>query len=380
MKIVLAPDSFKGSLTSAQVIEGIEAAARRNFPDCEIAKFPIADGGEGTVDALVGVTGGKFCYETVKDSMGDPICAKYGVIHGDTAVIEMAAANGLPLVPREKRDLFRAASYGTGQLIRKALEDGYRKIIIAVGGSATNDGGLGAMAALGMEFLDKNGNLLEPVGKSLGAVADYRTEHLCEGLLEAELVVMCDVDNPLVGPQGATYVYGPQKGGTRESLEALEAGMRNYADVILRKSGVALHDMPGAGAAGGISAALFAFAGAKLRSGISVVLEASGFEESLRDADLVITGEGCLDSQSVRGKVVHGVGTVCKRHGVPVVAVVGSMISGAEEIYDHGVNSVMTIVNGVMRLDQAVDHAAGLLVDSADRMFRLMKIGKALRP
>lgn len=378
MKIVLAPDSFKGSLTSAQVIEGIEAAAKRNFPGCEIVRFPIADGGEGTVDVLVGVTGGDFCYGVVRDSMGSLIRAKYGVIHGDTAVIEMAAANGLPQVPEEKRDLFRASSYGTGQLIRKALEEGYRRIIIAVGGSATNDGGMGAMAALGVEFLDKNGGLLEPVGGNLGAVADYRSEKLCEGLLDTEITVMCDVDNSLLGPSGATYVYGPQKGGTRESLEALEAGMKNYADVILKKSGIALHDMPGAGAAGGISAALVAFAGAKLRSGISVVLDASGFEKSLEDADLVITGEGRLDSQSVRGKVIHGVGTVCRRCGVPVVAVVGSMLPGAEEIYSYGVTSVMTIVNGVMCLEQAVAQARGLLEDSADRMFRLMKIGKVL--
>lgn len=379
MKIVVAPDSFKGSLTSEQVIEGLEAAANRNFPGCRIEKFPIADGGEGTVDALVGVTGGTFRYMDVKDPMGHPVHAKYGVIRGDTAVVEMAVANGLPLVPSEERDLFRASSYGTGQLIRDALENGYRKIIIAVGGSATNDGGLGAMAALGVEFLDIDGKVLEPVGESLGAVADYRLDKLCIGLGEAELTVMCDVDNPLIGPQGATYVYGPQKGGTKESLEILESGMRNYADVILKKSGIALHDMPGAGAAGGISAALVAFAGAKLHSGISVVLEACEFEKSLKDADLVVTGEGRLDGQSARGKVIHGIGTVCKRYGVPVVAVVGGMLPGAEAIYEYGIDSVMVTVNGVMCLEQAMEEARVLLEDAADRMFRLIRIGKALK-
>ncbi len=378
MKIILAPDSFKGSLTSAQVIEKIEAAAMRNFPGCEVVKFPIADGGEGTVDALVGVAKGEFRSVTVKGPLGSPVEAKYGIIHKDTAVIEMAAADGLPLIPEKERNLLRASSFGTGQVIREALETGYRKIIIAVGGSATNDGGIGAMTALGMEFLDKEGNVLEPTGGNLASIADYRTEGLCPELAEAEITVMCDVDNPLIGPHGATYVYGPQKGGTEEILAVLEAGMINYADVIREKSGMAFHEMPGAGAAGGISTALVAFAGAKLRSGISVVLEASEFEKSLDGADLVVTGEGRLDTQSVRGKVIHGIGSACKPRGVPVVALVGGMTDGADAIYQFGVNSVMVIVNGVMDLEQAIADAGKLLEDAADRMFRMIKIGKTL--
>jgi glycerate kinase len=330
------------------------------------------------VDALVGVTNGKFCYAEVQGSLGEPVHAKYGIIHGDTAVIEMAAVNGLTLIPEEKRDLLRANSYGTGQLIRKVLKDGYRKLIIAVGGSATNDGGMGAMVELGAEFLDRDGNVLAPSGGNLQAIADYRIEGLCGEIAQADISVMCDVDNPLLGPNGATCVYGPQKGGTEETLAVLERGMRNYADVILKKSGIALHDMPGAGAAGGISAALVAFAGAKLRSGISVVLEASRFEENLKDADLVITGEGRLDGQSVHGKVVYGVGTICRKYGVPVIALTGGMTPDAEAIYDCGVSSVMVTVNGVMGLEQAIGHAEELLEDAADRMFRMIKIGETL--
>lgn len=378
MKIIVAPDSFKGSLTSAQVIEGIEIAAKKHFPDCEIVKLPIADGGEGTVDALAGAVGGEFRYIMVRGPLGNLVNAKYGIIHGDTAVVEMAAASGLPLVPLQEKNILLATSYGTGQIIRKVVEDGYRKIIIAVGGSATNDGGIGAMTALGMEFLDRDGRVLEPIGKNLAAIADYHMENLCPGLSEAEITIMCDVDNPLLGPHGATYVYGPQKGGTKESLDILEAGMKNYADIIEHKSGVSFHDLPGAGAAGGISTALTAFAGAKLGSGISVVLEAIEFEENLKNTDLVITGEGRLDVQSVRGKVVYGIGVACKRHGIPVIALVGGMAEGAEAIYEFGVGSVMVTVNGIMSLEEAMGEAKELLGSAADRMFRLIKIGKAL--
>ncbi len=376
MKIVLAPDSFKGSLTSAQVVERVEAAAKRNFPDCEIVRLPIADGGEGTAEALVKATGGEFRSVQVRGSMGNPVAARYGVIHGDVAVIEMAQANGLTLTVPGKRDLLKAGSYGTGELIRKALEQGFDKLIIAVGGSDTNDGGIGAMAALGIEFLDKDGHTLEPVGGNLGRIADYRTDGLCPGLLEADITVMCDVDNPLLGPFGATYVYGPQKGGNRECLAALEAGMSNYADVVRRKTGISLHDMPGAGAAGGISGTLAALAGARLQSGISVVLEACGFEEILEDADLVVTGEGRLDSQSVRGKVLHGIGMACRRRQVPAVALVGGITSGGEAIYEAGIQSVMVIVDGVMELDEAVRRAGPLLEDAADRLFRMIRIGR----
>lgn len=375
MKIIVAPDSFKGSLTSEQVIAGVENAAKKNFPNCEIVRIPIADGGEGTVDAMVRATEGKFCYAEVKDPLGRTITAKYGIIHEDTAVIEMAAASGLPLLSAEERDLYQASSYGTGQLIKKVLDDGYRRLIIAIGGSATNDGGMGALTALGMEFLDSNGKTLEPVGKNLARVADYRLEHLCKSLQEAEITVMCDVDNPLLGPNGATYVYGPQKGGSGKVLEKMEAGMQNYADVILKKTGIALHNMPSAGAAGGIGGVLAVFSKAKLQSGIRVLLETCGFEKHLEDADLVITGEGHLDSQSVHGKVIYGIGSMCKRFGVPVIALVGGMQNGVEEIYDVGVHSVMVTVSDAMNLKDAIKNAEELLENAADRMFRMIRIG-----
>lgn len=378
MKIILAPDSFKGSLTSHQVIDGIDKAARKNFEDCEIVRIPIADGGEGTVAAMVEATGGEIHRKTVTGPLGEPIEALYGVIHGDTAVVEMAAASGLPLVPKESRNIMKATSFGTGELIKEVLEKGFRKVIIAVGGSATNDGGIGAMTALGAEFLDESGNKLEPVGENLEKIFDYTTDGLPASITETEFTVMCDVDNPLVGPFGATYVYGPQKGGTKETLEALEHGMQNYADVLKRKTGTAFHEMPGAGAAGGISAALVAFLGAKLQSGISVVLEASQFEQLLQDADLVITGEGRADSQSARGKVLYGIGMKAKTAGVPVMAIVGGMLPGAEALYECGIGSVMVTVNGIMDLEQAIEEAPELLESAADRMFRIMKIGKNL--
>lgn len=378
MKIILAPDSFKGSLTSMEAAERIEAAAKRIFPGCETVRFPIADGGEGTVEALVNATGGELRTVRVTGSMGDAVTASYGVIHGDTAVIEMAQANGLTLTPQKERDLLRAGSRGTGEMIREALDAGYRKLIIAVGGSGTNDGGIGAMAALGVDFLDRKGRVLGASGRDLGEIADICTDRLHPALAEARLTVMCDVDNPLVGPSGATYVYGPQKGGDRECLDILEAGMKNYADVVEKKTGISLHDMPGAGAAGGISGALAALAGAELKSGISVVLEAYGFEESLKDADLVVTGEGRLDSQSVRGKVLCGIGEACKRHGVPAAALVGGIGPGGRAIYEAGIQSVMVIVDGVMELSEAVRDAGPLLEDAAERMFRMIRIGKAL--
>ena len=379
MKMVLAPDSFKGSLTSGQVIERIRAAAVKHFPDCEIVSFPIADGGEGTVDALLRAAGGQARYQEVQGPLGESVKAKYGIIKEDTAVIEMASACGLPLVPPEKRDICRASSYGTGELIRKVLKDGYREIIIAVGGSVTNDGGIGALAALGMEFLDEKGNVLEPVGGNLARIADYRTEGICPELADTHITVMCDVENPLLGKCGATYMYGPQKGGTKETLDYLERGMKNYADVILQKTGVSYHNMKGAGAAGGITVSLMAFAGARLKSGISVVLELGQFERRVEDADLVVTGEGHLDAQSLYGKVVYGVGMACKRYRIPAIALVGGVSEEAKPIYDCGIASVMPIVNGVMDMGYAIENAEKLLEDAADRMFRFIKAGMCLR-
>lgn len=378
MKIILAPDSFKGSLTQMQVIEGLEKAAKRHFPGCETLRFPIADGGEGTVEALLTAAGGEARYGKVKDSLGRDVTAKYGILRGDTAVVEMAAADGLTLFQEEERNLEEASSFGTGQLIKEVLEAGYRKLILAIGGSATNDGGMGAMTALGMEFLDGEGQVILPAGKNLERIAKIRTEGLHPALSEADLTIMCDVDNPLLGPGGATSVYGPQKGGTPEILKRLEAGMKNYADVLLETTGKAFHDMPGAGAAGGIAVPFLAFTGAKMRSGISVVLETMGFEESLADADLVVTGEGRLDHQSLCGKVLCGIGNLCKRHEVPVVALVGGIGDGGEAIYDLGVESVMVLVDQVMELSEAMEEAERLLESAADRMFRLIRLGRAL--
>lgn len=375
MKIVIAPDSFKGSLTAVEVADIIGKAAEQNFPGCLLTKIPIADGGEGTLTAFVETCGGSYRELEVRGPGDQMVNARYGILPGDRVMIEMSQACGLTLIPEEQRNPMKSSSYGLGQILMHVLEEGYRKMIVAIGGSATNDGGIGAMAALGVIFLDEGGRALEPMGESLSRIADMDLSQLTPLLKEAEITVMCDVNNPLLGPGGATYVYGPQKGADEEMLLKLEGGMRNYADMIQRKLGVSLHQMPGAGAAGGMSAALVAFAGAELKSGIESMLDAIGFEEKIKGADFVVTGEGRLDGQSACGKVVHGVGSICERYGIPVIAVVGGMAHGANMIYSHGVASIMVTVNKAMELDEAMADAKGLLADAADRMFRFIKTG-----
>lgn len=375
MKIVIAPDSFKGSLTASEVADIIGNAAEQNFPGCFLTKIPIADGGEGTLTAFVEMCGGCYRELAVRGPMDKMVNARYGILPGEKVMIEMSQACGLTLIPREQRNPMKSSSYGLGQILLHVLEEGYRNIIVAIGGSATNDGGIGAMAALGVLFTDKDGRELEPDGESLNRIAEIDVSRMTPLLKEASITVMCDVNNPLLGPDGATYVYGPQKGADEEMLVKLETGMKNYADIIQRKTGISLHRMPGAGAAGGMSAALVTFTGAALRSGIDSMLDAIGFEDKIRNADLVVTGEGKLDEQSACGKVVHGVGKICERHGIPVIAVVGGMAHGANMIYSHGVASIMVTVNKAMELDEAMADARALLADAADRMFRFVRTG-----
>lgn len=378
MKIVIAPDSFKGSLSSAQVIDRIAQAALDNFPDCEIVRLPMADGGEGTIDALIEIMQGTVHHFYAKDALGREISAKYGVIPPDTAIIEMAAVNGLPQVPPEARNPLYTSSYGTGQMIRQALQKGFSHIIVTIGGSATNDGGIGAMSALGVDFLDCHGAPLKPVGMNLENICDIHTEGLDPLLKKARITVMCDVDNPLLGPNGATYMYGTQKGGTTEILDRLENGMKNYADVLEEKLGISIHQLPGGGAAGGISAALVAFTGAKLQSGITTVLDTIHFQDILKDADLVITGEGRLDRQSFCGKVIHGIGDACRKSHVPVIAIVGGIDRDIQLDYADVVNSIMVTVDGAIGLPEALSHADTLLTGAADRMFKMIKVGMEL--
>lgn len=375
MKFLFASDSFKGTLTSEQIIQLLTDSAHEIFPDCETVGVPVADGGEGTAAAVIQAVNGTWRKVQAHGPLMEETEASYGIVHGDTAIIEMAAASGLPMVPVEQRNPLHTTSYGTGEMIRDALDAGYRKLSIAIGGSATNDSGMGAMWALGIRFLDKNGQELMGYGADLEQVADLDLTGLHPAIVETQITVMCDVKNPLTGSEGATYTFGKQKGGTPEILDQLEAGMINYASVIREKMKIDVDQMAGSGAAGGLGAALRVFLHAELKSGIETVLDLIDFDGLLKDVDLVVTGEGRMDWQSAFGKVPSGVGMRCRKMGVPAVAIVGGMGDGADKIYDFGVDSIVTTINGAMDISEALDRAEELYADAADRLFRMIRVG-----
>lgn len=375
MKLLFASDSFKGTLSSEQIIRLLNDSANRIFPGCETLGIPIADGGEGTVDAVIAVTGGVIRKVSVHGPLMEKIEAAYGVFHGDSAIIEMAVASGLPMVPEEKRNPLHTTTYGTGELIKDALDHGYRKLSIAIGGSATNDGGMGAMRALGVRFLDKDGKELAGTGSDLGKVADIDVSGLDPLIAESEITVMCDVNNPLTGNNGATYTFGKQKGGTPEILDELEAGMKQYAALIREKLGIDVEELAGAGAAGGLGAALCGYLHGTLKSGIETVLDLIDFDSLLSGVDLVITGEGRMDWQSAFGKVPSGVGLRCKAKNIPVIAIVGGMGIGAEDIYKFGIDSIVPTINDAMDLGEALERAEELYASAADRTFRIIRAG-----
>lgn len=375
MKLLFASDSFKGTLSSEQIIHLLTDAANEIFPGCETFGVPIADGGEGTADAVITVTNGKKLEVKVHGPLMEETVAGYGVFGEDSAIIEMAAASGLPMVPVEKRNPLNTTTYGTGELIKAALDAGYRKLSIAIGGSATNDGGMGAMRALGVRFLDASGEELSGVGADLAKVADIDVTGLHPAISEADITVMCDVNNPLTGPNGATHTFGKQKGGTPEILDELERGMKQYASVLLEKFDVDVDQIAGAGAAGGLGAALCVFLKATMKSGIETVLDLIEFDRLIEDVDIVVTGEGRIDWQSAFGKVPSGVGMRCKAKGVPSVAIVGGMGDGADKIYDFGVDSIVTTINGAMPIEEALERAEELYANAARRAFRLIKVG-----
>lgn len=378
MKLLFASDSFKGTLSSEQIIRLLTDSANRIFPGCETLGVPIADGGEGTVDAVIAVTGGSLRSVKVHGPLMEEVSASYGVFGGDNAVIEMAAASGLPMVPAEKRNPLYTTTYGTGELIKDALDHGYRKLSIAIGGSATNDGGMGAMRALGVRFLDKDGKELSGVGADLSKVADIDLSGMHPAVKDAKITVMCDVNNPLTGPDGASYTFGKQKGGTPEILDELETGMKQYASVMREKLGMDVENLAGAGAAGGLGAALCGYLHAALKSGIETVLDLIDFDSLLEGTDLVVTGEGRIDWQSAFGKVPSGVGMRCKAKNIPTVAIVGGMGDGAEKIYEFGVDSIVPTINGAMDIDEALKRAEELYICAADRTFRMIRAGMHL--
>ena len=375
MKLVFASDSFKGTLSSEKTIELLTRAAEEVFGICECIGVEVADGGEGTTDAVVKASGGELISVQVHGPLLEVCDSCFGKLDESHAILEMAAASGLPMIPSHLRDPQNTTSYGTGELIKAALDQGFTDISVAIGGSATNDGGMGCMRALGMRFLDNKGNELEGTGADLIKVAHIDSSGLHPLISKTKFTVMCDVTNPLCGSDGATYTFGPQKGGTPEVLETLERGMRNYRDVIIREFGINPDEIPGSGAAGGLGTALMVFLHAVPKSGIETVLDLIHFEEYLNGASLVVTGEGRTDWQSCFGKVVQGVGKRCKKAGVPAIALVGSMGDGAEQIFEYGIDSMMTTVNAVEELDEVLRKAEELYYGGALRMFRIVKVG-----
>ena len=378
MKLIFASDSFKGTISSERAAELLSKAAREVFGNCETRNVLIADGGEGTTDAVIRARNGERIYVTVHGPLMEPLRTYFGKLSGSEAVLEMARASGLPLVPKEKRNPLITTTFGTGEMVKAALDMGFRDISIAIGGSATNDGGMGFARALGVRFLDSDGNSLEGCGRDLEKVFRIDMSGLDARVKETRFTVMCDVTNPLCGKNGAARTFGPQKGASPEIVERLERGMRNYRDVIVRTFGVNPEDIPGSGAAGGLGAALAVFFGAAMQSGIETVLNIIQFDDILKEAGLVVTGEGRADRQSGCGKVLQGVGDRARAHGVPAVAIVGSLGPGYECVYEHGIESVLPAVDSPMSLDEALARAEELYEKAALRLFRLVKVGMGL--
>ena len=375
MKFLFASDSFKGTLSSDQTIELLTKAAQEVFGRCETSGVPVADGGEGTTDAVVKARSGEIITVPVHGPLMEMEQGFYGRLSGSEAILEMAAASGLPMVPEEKRNPLNTTTYGTGELLKAALDAGYTEIAIAIGGSATNDGGMGFASALGIRFLDQDGNVLEGRGENLEKVAHIDMSGLDPAIQKAHFTVMCDVTNPLCGPNGATYTCGKQKGGTPEILDRLEKGMQNYRDVIIREFDINPDEIQGSGAAGGLGTALKVFLHAEMKSGIETVLDLIDFDARLEGVGLVVTGEGRTDWQSCFGKVMQGVGDRSAKHQVPVAALCGGLGRDYEKIYAHGICSIMTTVDGPMPLKEALDNASELYYKGAIRMFRFLKTG-----
>jgi len=380
MRILIAPQSLKGSLTAAEAGLSIAQGVQAVYPKAEIVIVPIADGGEGTVQALVDATNGKIIQQTVTGPLGKPVPAFFGLMgDGSTAAIEMASCAGLPLVPPDQRDPRITTTYGVGELILAALDHGSRHFIIGIGGSATNDGGAGMAQALGAALLSRQGIQIARGGAALATLAHISTSTMDPRLQECTLEVACDVTNPLCGPTGASAVYGPQKGATPEMVEELDSALAHYAQIIEQDLGMSVREIPGAGAAGGLGAGLIAILHATLRPGAQIVFEAIHLEERIRTANLVITAEGQIDAQTAYGKSVGSVAEIAKRYGLPVLALAGSLGDNYRVVYELGVDAVATLPSGPMTLAFAMENAAWLLSDAAERACRLIQVGAKVK-
>ncbi len=379
MKIVIAPDSYKESLSALDVASAIEAGFREIFPDADYVKIPVADGGEGTVEAMVAATQGNIVRLTVTGPLGKPVDAFYG-LSGDenTAFIEMAAASGLELVPAAQRDPLITTSIGTGELIKNALDRGVQHIIIGIGGSATNDGGAGMMQALGARLLDQHGQQIGRGGGALPQLAKIDISELDDRIQHCRFEVACDVTNPLIGDKGASAIFGPQKGATPELVQQLDKALAHYADIIHRDLDIDVLHIDGGGAAGGMGAALHAFCQADLRRGIEIVTEALGLAEQVKDADLVITGEGRIDSQTINGKVPIGVAKVAKRFNKPVIGIAGSLTADVGVVHEQGLDAVFSVLFSIGTLEDALANAAQNVRLTARNVAATIRAGQGL--
>ncbi len=371
MKIIIAPDSFKGSLEANEICDIVEGSAKKIFGDIDVIKLPMADGGEGTVAAILPHLKGTLIKSKVKSPDFRDIEATYGIFDQDKAIMEMAEASGITLV--EERNIMQMNTYGTGQMVLDAIDKGVKTIYIGLGGSATNDCGLGFASALGVKFYDCDGNEVAPIPENFQRISDIDFKSIDSRIKDIKFVIMSDVKNPLLGKSGATYVFSRQKGSTDENIESLEKGMAHVASVIKDKIGIDVSLLEGAGAAGGLGAGLLAFTEATMQSGVVTILDILEFEKQLEGTSFVVTGEGRMDNQSAFGKVPFGVGTLCKKHKVPCYAIVGSLGKEYQEMYNHGITSIMTCVDSVMELDVAIENANQLCSYAAERVFRFVK-------
>ena len=376
MKVVIAPQAFKGSISALEAARAMGEGVLRVVAGAETVTVPVADGGDGTLETLVEGSGGEIRTSEVTGPLGERIEAQWGAMgDGATAVIEMARTSGLALVPIEKRDPLVATTYGLGEAIRHALEAGYRRYIVGIGGSATNDAGAGMAQALGVRLLDGGGRDLPFGGAALARLDRIDLSSLDRRAQESQFLVACDVSNPLTGPEGASAIYGPQKGATPEMVARLDAALGHFAQVVKRDIGADVNDVPGAGAAGGLGGGLIAFLGAQLRTGVDIVLDTVGLDRHLEGADLVITGEGCMDYQTVYSKAPIGVAERARARGIPVVAISGSLGDGYSEVHSHGIDAAAAITSAPMTLDEASQGAAELVARATEEALRFMEVG-----
>ena len=379
MKILVAPQEFKGSISALSASEAAKNGILRVFPDAEVVLCPVADGGDGTLETLVEVSGGEVRTCSVQNPIGETIQAQWGAMgDGVTAVIEMARTSGLALLRLDERDPLNASTFGLGQAISEALDEGFRKFIVGIGGSATNDAGAGMAQALGANLLDDRGNTISFGGAALTSLQTVDISNMDSRIKDSKFLVACDVSNPLTGEEGASAVYGPQKGATPEMVQRLDDALSNFATVVKKDLKKDVSEMSGAGAAGGLGAGMMAFMGAELKAGVDIVLDTVNLRDKLSSVDLVITGEGGMDFQTIYNKAPIGVARIASEHNIPTIAIAGLLGSNFKIVHEHGIRAATSIVNGPITLEEASDRAFELISDSVEESLRFISVGMDL--